>query len=469
MIHLDTERKQTMNAIEHAEAQFETYLAELKELLAIPSVSTLPEHKPDMQRAAEWLRDHLREIGMMRAEVMPTDGHPFVYAEWLEAGDAAPTVLIYGHYDVQPPDPLDEWVSPPFEPTVRDGHLYARGATDDKGQTFANIKAVASMLAAEGALPVNVKFILEGEEESGSPNAAPFVRQHRDLLAADVVLISDSNILSPDQPSIVYGLRGMTYMEIEISGPKADLHSGAYGGTVHNPAQALAEIIAALHTPGGSVDVPGFYDKVRSIDADERAAMAALPWDEAEWREETGCVKPWGEADYTLKERIGARPTLEVNGIGIGFTGHGGKTIIPARGIAKISCRLVPDQDPDEIYELVRDRIKALTPDTVSVEVRKLSVGRPAVIELDTPAVQAAAKAYQASFGAAPVFLRGGGSIPIVSLFQQAIGAPVVLMGYGLPDDNIHSPNEKFTLESFRKGIQTCIHYLKALAADAQS
>jgi acetylornithine deacetylase/succinyl-diaminopimelate desuccinylase-like protein len=283
-----------------------------------------------------------------------------------------------------------------------------------------------------------------------------------------VVLISDSGILAPDQPSIVYGLRGMTYMEVEVSGPKADLHSGAYGGTVHNPAQALAEIIAALHAPDGSVDVPGFYDKVRPIDANERAEMAKLPWGEAEWREETGCTTPWGEEGYTLKERGGARPTLEVNGIGSGFTGHGGKTIIPARGIAKISCRLVPDQDPDEIYELVRDRIMALAPNTVNVEVRKISAGWPALIERDSSAVRAAAKAYEAGFGAAPVFLRSGGSIPIVPLFQQAIGAPVVLMGYGLPDDNIHSPNEKFTLENFRKGIQTCIHYLKALASDAQ-
>lgn len=453
-----------MNAFEYAESHYEDYLSELKELLRIPSVSTLPEHKDDIRRAAEWLRDHLLSIGMARAEVMPTGGHPFVYAEWLEAGDDAPTVLIYGHYDVQPPDPLDEWVSPPFEPVERDGNLYARGATDDKGQAFANIKAVASLLAAEGELPVNVKFILEGEEEIGSPNAGPFVREHRDMLAADMVMISDSGLLAPGLPAMVYGLRGLTYLEMLVSGPKADLHSGAYGGTVHNPAQVIAEIIAALHKPDGSVNVPGFYDKVRPLDEAERAELAKLPWGKPEWQEETGCEKAWGEEGYTLTERIGARPTLEVNGIGTGFFGVGGKTIIPARGVAKISCRLVPDQDPNEIFALVRDRIMALAPDTVQVEVNKINAGWPALIDRDAPEMQAAAKAFEAGFGAAPVYIRGGGSIPIVALFQEVLpDAPVVLMGYGLPDDNIHSPNEKFTLENFRKGIQTSIHYLKLL------
>ncbi|MBN1285948.1 MAG: dipeptidase [Anaerolineae bacterium] len=454
-----------MNAFEYAEANYETYVDQLKELLRIPSVSTLPEHRGDIRRAAEWLRDHLESVGLKRAEILPSEGHPFVYAEWLEAGADAPTVLIYGHYDVQPVDPLDEWISPPFEPTERGGNLYARGASDDKGQTLINIKAVEALLATEGKLPVNVKFILEGEEEIGSPNAAPFVRAHRDRLQADVVMISDSGLLAPGQPAMVYGLRGMTYLEMIVSGPRVDLHSGAFGGTVHNPAQAIAEIIAALHNPDGSVNVPGFYDKVRPLDPVECAELAKLPWGEEQWHEETGCAKPWGEPGFTLVERTGLRPTLEINGIGVGFFGAGGKTVIPARGVAKISCRLVPDQDPEEIFRRVRDRILALAPDTVKVQVNKVTAAQPALIDRKSPAMQAAARAFEAGFGAKPVFIRGGGSIPIVALFQEAMpGVPVAMMGYGLPDDSGHSPNEKFTLANFRKGITTSIHYLKLLA-----
>jgi acetylornithine deacetylase/succinyl-diaminopimelate desuccinylase-like protein len=451
-----------MNASEHAAAHYEEYLAQLKGLLAIPSVSTLPEHRPDMRRAANWLADHLRAIGLTHAEVLPTGGHPLVYAEWLGSPEAA-TVLIYGHYDVQPPDPLDEWTSPPFEPTVRDGKLYARGATDDKGQLFAQVKAVDALLSAEGALPVNVKFLLEGEEEIGSPNLEAFIKRKADMLAADVVLISDSHILAPDQPSIVYGLRGLTYMEIEVRGPRSDLHSGGYGGTVHNPAQALCEIIAALHRPDGAVAVPGFYDRVRPFTEEERAELARLPYSEEKWKSLTGAPKPWGEANYTLIERIGARPTLEVNGLVSGFTGEGSKTIIPARALAKVSCRLVPDQDPDEIYHLVRDHVLALAPETVAVEVRLLTGGRPALIKRDVPAMTAAAAAYKAGFGAEPVFARAGGSIPVVAVFQQVLGTPVILMGFGLPDDGVHAPNEKFTLENLRKGIQTAIHFHKEL------
>ncbi len=453
-----------MNPFEHAEAQFDTYLAQLKALLAIPSVSTLPEHKPDVQRAAEWLADHFREIGMARAEVFPTEGHPFVYAEWLGA-EGAPTVLIYGHYDVQPPDPLDEWEAPPFEPVVRGGNLYARGASDDKGQLFANIKAADALLAAEGRLPVNVKFILEGEEESGSRSAPAFVHTHRQMLAADAVLISDTGILAPDLPCIYYGLRGMVALEVEVSGPKADLHSGGYGGTVHNPAQALAEILAALHDAEGRVDVPGFYDDVRPLSEKERAEAAKLPWGEAEWRAETGAPAPWGEPGYTLVERIGARPTLEVNGIVGGFIGKGMKTIIPARAAAKISCRLVPDQNPDTVFQQLQARIHALAPDTVHVNLTRYG-GSPAfLVDTESPAVEAAAAAYKAGFGAEPVFIRNGGSIPIASLFQKELGGvPVVLMGYGLMDDNIHSPNEKIALASLKNGIQTGIHFLQALA-----
>ena len=452
-----------MNAFEHAQAHYETHVAQLKELVSIPSVSTLPEHRADMQRAAEWLADNLRSGGMDRVEVMPTGGHPVVYAEWLRA-PGAPTVLVYGHYDVQPPDPLDEWHSPPFEPTIRDGDLYARGATDDKGQLFIHAKAVESLLDAEGALPVNVKFLLEGEEEIGSAHLDAFIEAHLDLLAADTAVISDSPIWSREQPSIVYGVRGMAYMEVEVRGPRADLHSGAYGGTVHNPAQALCEIIAALHNPDCSVAVPGFYDRVRAIDDDERAALARLPWTEAKWRAETGAPRPWGEAAYSLPERLGVRPTLEVNGIVGGFIGAGAKTIIPSKAVAKVSCRLVPDQEPAEIYQLVRDHIATLAPDTVEVEVRYLHGGRPAVMDLDVPAMRAATAAYQAVFGAAPIFTREGGTIPVLSTLQHTLGLPVVMMGFGLPDDNVHSPNEKFTLENFRRGIQTAIHFYKGLA-----
>ncbi|GAB4439234.1 MAG: dipeptidase [Anaerolineae bacterium] len=452
-----------MNAFEHAAAQSDTYLAQLKDLLAIPSVSTLPEHSADMQRAAEWLAAHLRSVGMDRAEVMPTGGHPVVYAEWLNA-PGAPTVLVYGHYDVQPPDPLDEWFSPPFTATERDGDLYARGATDDKGQLFVQVKAVDALLSAEGALPVNVKFLLEGEEEIGSKHLDSFIEAHRDLLAADVALISDAPVWAIDQPSITYGIRGMTYMEIEVRGPRADLHSGAYGGTVHNPAQALCEIIAALHNPDGSIAVPGFYDRVRPIDEEERAALAKLPWTEAKWRSETGAPKPWGEPGYSFVERLGVRPTLEVNGLSGGFAGAGAKTIIPAKALAKVSCRLVPDQDPDEIYELVRDQVHRLAPDTVEVEVRKLNRGKPAVMDRNVPAMKAAVAAYKAGFGVEPVFTREGGTIPVVATFRHVLGLPTVMMGYGLPNDNIHSPNEKMTLAMFYKGIQTAIHFFKAYA-----
>lgn len=455
-----------MNVFEHAEARYEQYLAQLKELVAIPSVSTLPDRQPDVQRAAAWLAAHLRDIGMTRAEVIPTAGHPIVYAEWLGA-PGAPTVLVYGHYDVQPPDPLDEWRTPPFEPTVRDGHLYARGATDDKGQIFAQIKALDALLAVEGRLPVNVKLLFEGEEEIGSPNLQPFVRERAQQLAADAVLISDSGMPSPDQPAITYGTRGMVYLEIEVRGPRADLHSGSYGGTVQNPANVLCALIAALHNPDGSVAVPGFYDRVRPIDDQERAELAKAGWTEDQWRRETGAPAPWGEAGYSLTERASVRPTLDVNGMWSGFTGAGSKTIIPAKANAKVSCRLVPDQDPAEIDRLLRAYIASIAPDTVTVEITSFQGVPAAVMDRDAPAMKAAAAAFRAGFGAEPVFTRAGGTLPILPTFQQALGAPIILMGFGLPDDNIHSPNEKFTLANFRKGIQTLIHFHRAMANSA--
>jgi acetylornithine deacetylase/succinyl-diaminopimelate desuccinylase-like protein len=452
-----------MNALEYADSHRAEFLSELKELLRIPSVSTLPEHAGDIQRAADWVADHLRKIGMTTVQVYPTEGHPIVYGEWLGA-PGAPTVLIYGHYDVQPTDPDEEWLSPPFEPTERDGNLYARGATDDKGQAFVNLKAVQSFMQTRGKVPVNVKFLIEGEEEISSTHLDPFIHSHQDLLRADVAVISDSHILGLDRPSILYGLRGLVYMELEIKGPRVDLHSGAFGGSVHNPAQALCEIVSGLHNPDGSVAVPGFYDKVRPIDPAERQALAKISYTEEQWQHETGAPRSWGEAGYSLLERLGARPTLEVNGLVGGFTGQGAKTVLPAKALAKISCRLVSDQDPYEIEDLFQKHIQSVTPPTVTSEVRGLNYAPPSIVPIDSPAIAAAITAYERGFGVTPVFVREGGSIPVVATFQDVFHIPVLLVGYGLPDDSTHAPNEKFTLECFYRGITTSITLLEELS-----
>lgn len=449
-------------ALEHAHSQQERYLRELFDLLRIPSISTLPEHKPDMQRAAEWLLEDMQRAGLNRVEVLSTRGNPVVYGEWLRAGEAAPTVLVYGHYDVQPVDPLDLWTSPPFEPAIRDGLIFARGASDDKGQMFLHIKALESMLAAGGA-PVNVKMLFEGEEEVGSPSLEPFVQDHLDLLKADSCLISDGRIINPNQPSIVYALRGMTYMEFRVRGPKRDLHSGSYGGTVHNPAQVVCEIIARLHDEHRRVTIPGFYDKVRPLSEDERAALRRVPATVEQWREETGLKEPWGEPGFTILERIGARPTCEVNGIYGGFMGEGSKTVIPATAGAKVSMRLVADQDPTEIAQLFTDYIRQIAPPSVELEFIQHVGGWPALVPIDAPIMHAAQNAYRATWGVEPVFTREGGSIPIVATFQKKLGAPSVLMGFGL-DDNVHSPNEHFRLDHFYKGMDTVIHYYHQLA-----
>lgn len=451
-------------ALEHAQSSRGDYLAQLMEFLRIPSVSTLPGHQPDVQQAANWLADNMRNAGLQSVEIYPTDGHPIVYGEWMGAGEDAPTVLVYGHYDVQPVDPLDLWDTPPFEPEIRDGELYARGSSDDKGQMFIHVKAVQAMLAANGSLPVNVKMIFEGEEEIGSLHLETFVLDHTDLLAADSGLVSDSRILDADTPSILYALRGLTYMEVIVRGPSRDLHSGAYGGSVDNPAQVVGEIIAALHDDNGTILIPGFYDNVRELSDEEREALNAVPYTEAQWSEETGLDKPWGEKDYTLLERLGARPTCEVNGIYGGFQGEGGKTIIPAMAGAKISMRLVPDQDPDRIAEIFTDYVKSLVGDQVELEILNHNNGWWALADIDSPEMQAAADAFEATWGQEPYFTREGGSIPIVATFQKELGTPVVLMGFGL-DDNIHSPNEHFRVSHFYKGIDTVIHYFYNLAA----
>jgi acetylornithine deacetylase/succinyl-diaminopimelate desuccinylase-like protein len=455
-----------MDPYAYIEAHQDTFLEQLKDWLRIPSISTLSEHKADVRHAAEWLRAHFMLMGMTHAKVFETPGHPIVYAEWLGA-PGAPTVLVYGHYDVQPvDDPGKQWLSHPFEPVVRDGKLYARGATDDKGQTFTQMKAVQSLLAT-GQMPVNIKFMVEGEEECGSINAYAFVEEHTDLLAADVVVISDTHILGPDRPSIAIGLRGMTYMEVEVCGPSRALHSGVYGGIVHNPAQALAEILAALHDSDGRVAVPGFYDDVVELSAEQRAALAQVPFTLERLERETGLTVPWGEAGYELHERLGIRPTLEINGLVSGWTGEGSKTVLPDTALAKVSCRLVPNQDPLKILQLVRQRVAALTPPTVRSEVRLLHTGNWAVVDPQSPYIQAAARAYEFGFGAAPVYLREGGSIPIIGTFQKALGTPAVLLGFGLPDDNLHAPNEKFTLSNFYRGMKTAAYFYQQVGAHA--
>lgn len=453
-----------MNAFDYAETHRTEFLAELKDFLRIPSISTLPEHAADMRRTAEWLAAQLRGLGMEHVEIFPTKGHPVVYASW-NGAPGAPTVLIYGHYDVQPVDPLNEWHSAPFEPTERDGNLYARGASDDKGQIFVHIKVVQALMQAHGGkLPLNVKFLIEGEEEVASLNLDEFILGHQELLRADVTVISDGAILAMDRPAITYALRGMTYMELEVRGPGHDLHSGSYGGTVHNPAQALSEIITAMHNPDGSIAVPGFYDKVRPLSAEEREALAKIPWTAEEWHSETGAPRSWGETAYTLRERIGARPTLEVNGLLSGFTGVGAKTVLPAKAMAKISCRLVSDQDPYEIEELVRKFVESLTPPDITTEVRGLNYAYPSIVPIDSPAMNVAIAAYERGFGAKPIFMREGGTLPIVATLQKLYGMPVLLAGFGLPDDGAHAPNEKFKVECFYRGIDTSIALLEGLS-----
>lgn len=454
-----------MKALAYAQARQERFLEELEDFLRIPSVSTQAEHAADVNRAAEWLRDKLLTAGFSRAEVMPTAGHPVVYAEWPAARAEAPTVLVYGHYDVQPPDPLDLWRTPPFEPTIVGDDVFARGAADDKGQLYVHVKAAESFHETTGAPPVNLKCIFEGEEEIGSPSLAPFIREHEDLLSADVAVISDTGILAEDQPAILYGLRGLTYVEVEVTGPVHDLHSGAYGGAVHNPINALCAMIASLQDEDGRITIPGFYDKVRELAPKEREALAKIPFDREAWLEEAGVTTDWGESEYTIMERTTARPTLDVNGMWGGYIEPGAKTVLPSKAHAKISMRLVPDQDPAEIGRLIAEHLKAIAPPAVRVEVQELHGGDVAIVRRDSPAMQAASRAYAAAFGREPIFTRGGGSIPVVATFQKILGIETILMGFGLPDDNLHAPNEKFHLPNFYKGIETVIYFLENMGA----
>ena len=442
----------------------ERFRTELHELLRIPSLSGDPAYADDILRAAEWLAAHMNALGLDSARVMPTAGHPVVYAEWLGAGADKPTVLVYGHYDVVPAQLEDGWDTNPFEPVEKDGKIYARGATDDKGQLFIHVKALEAYLEANGGAPVNVKILLEGEEEISSPNLAPFIKEHLDLLKADVCVISDTSMRAIEEPAITHSLRGMTYIEIEVEGPKEDLHSGLWGGAAHNPALALVEILGKLYNPDNTIAVPGFYDDVVPLTEAEREMISKTALSEEQYKATTGVPATWGDAKYTIRERISARPTLDINGMWSGWTGPGPKTIIPQKAGAKLSSRLVGNQNPNKIYELVKKYIESITPKTVKVRVSLLTTGMPALIPFDLPEMQAASRAYEKGWGHAPVFTRGGGSIPVVADIANLLKIPIVMMGYGLDSDGLHSPNEHYSIEMFHRGIETAIVYLEELA-----
>jgi acetylornithine deacetylase/succinyl-diaminopimelate desuccinylase-like protein len=440
------------------------FLEGLKTWLRIPSISTLPEHKPDILRAANFAADELRAAGMPRVELIEGEGNPLVYAEWLGA-PGKPTLLLYGHYDVQPPDPLDEWKSPPFEPDVRGDNIYARGACDDKGQTYILIKAVEGMLKTSGSLPVNVKFLIEGEEEVGGEHIGHFVASKDPRLKADAAVICDTEMFAPELPTLCVGLRGIVYGELIVTGARQDLHSGVYGGAAPNPIMAVAEILTALKDRDGHIQIPGFYDRVAPPSAEERAAWARLPFNLEDFRDkEMGALALTGEPEIDVLERMWARPTLEVHGIRGGFTGEGAKTVIPARALAKVSARLVADQDPEEATRMLQEAVAKACPKGVTAEFKAFHSAAPSLTDPTNSFVQAAAVAMTEVFGTETVYIRSGGSIPIVGLFDQHLGIPSVMMGFGLPDDNLHSPNEKFYLPNFYRGIEAVARYFEVLA-----
>lgn len=440
----------------------ERQLNELKDFLRIPSISSSTEHKPDMQRAAEWLAQSLRDAGIEHVSILPTAGHPVVYGDWLHA-PGKPTALIYGHYDVQPVDPLGEWETPPFEPAIRDGKLYARGATDDKGQLYQHIKTVEAYLRTNGSLPVNVKFIFEGEEEIASPSLPAFLESQAERLKADLIVISDGPMHDKGVPSVCIGLRGIAGFELAVQGPVSDLHSGLYGGGVVNPVTALVELLAGMHDEQGRVTVEGFYDKVNPLTEADRAAFRALQFDDEQVKQELKVDELAKEGDYTFLERTTARPTLEINGLAGGFFGEGLKPIVPSTAVAKISCRLVDRQEPEEILDLIERHIERHKPAGITVKMTRTHRGKPFFVSPDQPYVQAAVKAFETGFGKTPVYIRSGGSIPIVEVFSRVIGAPVVMMDLGLPGENMHAPNEHYHLENFDKGIATICAFWERL------
>ena len=449
--------------IKNNEARF---LEELMDLLRIPSVSADPKFKADVARCAEAVKQRMVEAGLEKVEVCPTAGHPIVYGERI-VDPAKPTVLVYGHYDVQPADPLELWHSGPFEPVVKDGMIYARGSADDKGQFYMHVKAIETMMK-NGGLPCNVKVMIEGEEEVGSDNLGVFVKANKERLKADVVLISDTAMIANDVPSINTGLRGLSYVEVEVTGPNRDLHSGVYGGAVSNPINALCEMIASLHDKDRRITIPGFYDAVKELSKAERDALAEAPFNEAEYKKDLDIKEVRGEKGYTTEERSSIRPTLDVNGIWGGYIGEGAKTVLPSKAFAKISMRLVPDQKSDAITKLFKDHFEKIAPPGVKVEVRPHHGGEAAVTPIDSPAYQAASKAMEETFGKKPIPTRGGGSIPIVALFEAELGLKTVLFGFGLDSDNIHSPNEKYGVFNYLQGIKTIPRFFHHYAASAK-
>ncbi len=438
------------------------FLEELLELLRIPSVSARSEHKPDMIACAKKVQERLLEAGADKAQLFETPGHPIVYGEKI-IDPLKPTVLVYGHYDVQPPDPLNLWHSGPFEPVIKDGKIFARGACDDKGQFYMHVKALETMVQTN-SLPTNIKFLIEGEEEVGSNNLGTFVKANKDLLKADVILISDTAMLSLETPSIDVGVRGLTYIEVEVTGPNRDLHSGVYGGAVANPITILAQMIASLHNDKNEITIPGFYDDVLVATEEERKDMAKAPYNEAEYISDLGVKQLWGEEGYTTNERTGIRPTLEVNGIWGGYTGEGAKTVLPSKAFAKISCRLVPNQTSEKMTKMLIDHIEKIAPAYVTVTASEHHGGDPYLTPVDSLEYQAASKAIEATFGKPPIPVRGGGSIPITALFESELGLKTVFLGFGLDSDNLHSPNEKFDLANFYKGIETIPYFHKFFA-----
>lgn len=429
------------------------FLDEMLELLRIPSVSAKTEHKNDMRTCADLVKKRLLDSGADKAEVMETDGHPVVYGEKI-IDPSKPTVLVYGHYDVQPPDPLELWHSGPFDPIIKDGKVYARGSADDKGQFYMHVKALETMVKTN-SLQTNVKFLIEGEEEVGSPNLGKFVAEHKELLKADVILISDSAMISMENPSLDIGVRGLSYIEVEVTGANRDLHSGTYGGAVANPITILSKMIASIHDENNHITIPGFYDDVLEATPEERELMAKAPYDENEYKTDLGVKELWGEKGFTTNERTGIRPTLEINGIWGGYTGEGAKTVLPSKATAKISARLVPNQSSRKITEILLKHFEKIAPSSVTVKAFEHHGGEAYMTPINSKGYQAAAKAVQTTFGKMPIPVRGGGSIPICSILERELGIKIVFMGFGLDNDNLHSPNEKFNLENYYKGIET--------------
>jgi acetylornithine deacetylase/succinyl-diaminopimelate desuccinylase-like protein len=454
--------------IDYIHANRDRFVTQLREYLAIPSISALPAHQADVRRCAEWTAAEMQRIGLQNVRLVETPGHPIVYADWLGA-PGAPTILFYGHYDVQPVDPVELWESPPFEATERDGELYARGAADDKGQVFMHLKAIEAHLEKNGRLPVNIRLIIEGEEEVGSVHLDNFIREHKAQLQADVVVISDSAMFDRGVPSICYALRGLVYFQIDLRGTTGDLHSGVFGGAVANPAMVLAQILAQMKDRSGRIKIPGFYDDVLPLSDEERAAWRTLPFNEKKYRKDLGAPKLAGESGYSVLERVWARPTFEVNGLLSGFTGDGAKTVIPAVAMAKVSMRLVPNQDPDRIGDLFEAWLRKVTPKTVTLTLTRMHGGKPWLARYDSAVARAASRAIEQGFGKAPVFCREGGSIPVVSTFKDELGLPAVLFGVGLPDENAHAPNERIDLGNFHNGILASAILYDEIAATSRT